>query len=82
MSAQVCPRRDRRGRRIGRNPWREYITEAWRCADHAWWLQAEAEAIGYATELAEFRAAHPRPQLGAFMVELAPSWARPVERVA
>lgn len=69
-------RRDKLGRRIGRNPWRDHITEHWRCADHAWFLAAEAEAIGYQTELAEYRARHPRPGLGDFMVALAPSWTR------
>ena len=64
-------RRDKRGRRIGFNWWREYVTEAWRCADHAWWLDAEAVAIGYTTELAEYRQAHPRPTLKMFLVGLA-----------
>lgn len=70
-------RRDRLGRRIGRNRWRDYITDHWRCADHAWWLEAEAASNGWKTELAEFRASKPRPNLGDFMVALAPSWCRP-----
>lgn len=64
-------RRDRRGRRIGRNWWRELICDSWRAADHAWWLLCEEQAIGYASEEADFRAEHPRPTLKAFMVELA-----------
>lgn len=70
-------RRDRRGRRIGRNPWREHITAHWSAADQAWFLTAEAESLGYATELAEHAAEHPRPNLGDFMVALSPSWCRP-----
>jgi hypothetical protein len=73
----VVVRRDRLGRRIGRNLWREFVTDSWRAADHAWWLAREAEAIGYATEMAEFAAAHPRPTLRAFMVQLAPAWHGP-----
>lgn len=77
-------RRDRLGRRIGRNAWREWITDAWRSADHAWFLAAEAVALGYRTELAEYAAEHPRPTLKAFMCELAPLWtgARGAEAVA
>jgi hypothetical protein len=67
-------RRDRRGRRIGRNAWREFITDAWRSADHAWWLACENVCYGYGTEIAEYQAEHPRPTLKAFMVALAPGW--------
>lgn len=73
-------RLDRRGRRIGRNLWREYVTDAWRAADHAWWLACENTAYGYATEIAEYRDDHPRPTLRAFMVALAPGWGGPVGR--
>lgn len=38
---------------------------------HAWALQAEAVALGYDTELAEYAAEHPRPTLKAFLVGLA-----------
>lgn len=67
-------RRDRLGRRIGRNPWRDLVWDHWHAADHAWFLAAEAATLGYATELAEYRAAHPRPNLGDFMRELSPVW--------
>jgi hypothetical protein len=40
-------------------------------ADHAWWLEAERQSNGWATELAEFHATHPRPQLKVFLVGLA-----------
>lgn len=73
-------RRDRLGRRIGHNAWREWIVEAWLLADHAWFLAAEAETLGYSTELDEYRAEHPRPNLGAFMRELAPAWTGPRAR--
>lgn len=62
-------RRDKRGRRIGRNWWREFIVSHWFAADSAWQLDREATAIGYATEEAEYAAEHPRPTLKAFMVE-------------
>ena len=67
-------RLDKRGRRIGRNRWRDAVTDAWSCADHAWWLEAEAASNGWATELAEYRAAHPRPNLGDFMRHLSYGW--------
>lgn len=70
-------RRDRLGRRIGRNAWREYVMDALSAADHAWWLDREAVAIGYATEMAEYAEEHPRPTLKAFLVGLAPSWHGP-----
>ena len=50
--------------------WRETVTDAWRSATQAWELQAEAESYGYKTELAEFAAANPRPQLKHFMIHL------------
>ena len=63
-------RRDRIGRRIGRNRWREAVTDTWRCADHAWWLAREAACNGWSTEEAEWTADHPRPRLGDFMVAM------------
>lgn len=56
-----------------RHRWRELVTDAWFWADQAWRRDAEAVALGYATELAEYAAEHPRPQLRAFMVELSPN---------
>lgn len=50
--------------------WCANVTDAWRSADHAWWLAREAEAVGYETEQREFAARHPRPRLGDFMVAL------------
>lgn len=56
--------------RVGRHWWREYITDCWRSADHAWWLAREAVAIGYATEEREYAQLHPRPRLRDFMTHL------------
>lgn len=78
----VVTRRDRRGRRIGRNRWREYVVGEWSCADHAWWLDREAVAIGYATEEAEYAAEYPRPRLGEFMVALSAVWSGVEETAA
>ena len=61
-------RRDKRGRRIGHNWWREWNVDSLRAADHAWWMDREAVASGYATEEAEYDAAHPRPTLKAFLI--------------
>ena len=53
-----------------RHWWRDLVTEAWSCADHAWQLHREQVAIGYDTEEREFAAEHPRPKLRDFMVHL------------
>jgi len=54
----------------GRHWWRDLVTDAWRAADAAWFLAAEAVAIGYDTELAEYAQTHPRPRLKDFMTHL------------
>lgn len=54
----------------GRHWWREYVTDAFRTAQHAWELDAERVAIGYATELAEYTEQHPRPRLKDFLTHL------------
>lgn len=69
-------KRDKLGRRIGHNPWRDHITQCWSAADHAWWCTMEAETSLYATEVREWRATHPRPMLGGFMVALSEGWSR------
>lgn len=63
-------RRDKLGRRIGRNWWREFIMGHLTAARQAWDLEAEAQSNGWATELAEFRQLHPMPQLRVFLVAL------------
>ncbi len=56
--------------RVGRHWWREFVTDAWRSADYAWWLERESTAIGYPTEMREFAEQRPRPRLRDFMVHL------------
>lgn len=67
-------RLDRRGRRIGHNPWREYVMGVYGPARHAWELRAEEASCGYATEYDEFRAEHPGPTLKATLVGLRGTW--------
>lgn len=63
----------------GRHWWREYVQEAWRAANDAWEAAAEAASNGWATELAEFEAKHPRPNLKAFLVGLGGGRSDPYE---
>lgn len=67
-------RRDKIGRRIGRNAWREYVMDAYYAAAQAWEIECERVAIGYRTEIAEFAAANPRPTLKAFLIGLKGTW--------
>lgn len=64
-------RLDRRGRRIGRNVWRETCVETWRAAYDAWTLELEAASNGWATEAAEFRASSPCPTFKSTLIGLA-----------
>lgn len=64
----MTQRRDRRGRRIGFNWWREMNCTLLLDADLAWQADREAVAIGYATEMAEYAAVHTRPTLKAFLI--------------
>lgn len=61
-------RRDKNGRRVGYNWWREFNVEAFRCADHAWWLAREEICYGYETEEREFLETHPRPTLKQLLI--------------
>lgn len=61
-------RRDKRGRRIGRNWWREMNCEVLLDATLTWDRQCEAVAYGYATETAEYAELNPRPTLKAFLL--------------
>lgn len=56
--------------RRGRNVWRDRVVDAWRSADHAWWLAMEAATSLYATEMEEYKRLHPRPKLRDFMTHL------------
>lgn len=69
-----------RGRR--RHWWRELIYDEWFWATQAWERQAEAVALGYATELAEYAKEHPRPQLKTYMIELSPRRAAECAEIA
>lgn len=60
-------RRDKRGRRIGFNWWREYNVDLWFCANAAWERECETVAIGYVTEMREFAEQNPRPTLREFL---------------
>jgi len=62
-------RRDKRGRRIGRNWWREHICALLLDASLMWERQCEAVAMGYQTETDEYARQHPRPTLKAFLIE-------------
>ena len=55
---------------VGGHWWRELVTSSWRAAWDQWEADAEVAAIGYETELAEFREQHPPPTLKAFMTGL------------
>lgn len=55
---------------VGRHWWRELVRTTWRSAYDQWHRDAEAASNGWATELAEFRAAHPVPKLRDVMVGL------------
>jgi len=66
---------------VKRNTWREQVVDAWFMATHAWMLQREQVAIGYANEEAEFEENHPRPRLADFMRALSPG-RRPEELAA
>jgi hypothetical protein len=57
-----------RGRRIVRCGCRHgRMMSAFDTASHVWWDRAEAATSLYATELAEWKADHPMPQLGEYM---------------
>lgn len=80
-------RRDRLGRRIGRNAWREYVTGEFRAALDAWERRRESgEDVGgwagavtaaYQMEDDEYRERFPCPRLKDFMVELSYYWTNP-----
>lgn len=62
-----------------RHWWRDMCHDAYMAAAHAWELQAEAVALGYATELREFAEAHPRPRYKDFLVHLSSGRMAPPE---
>lgn len=66
--ASVRERRDKRGRKIGFNWWREYNCSLLLDATLVWERQCENSCYGYATEMMEYAATHPRPTLKAFLL--------------
>lgn len=68
-TSTTSDRRDKLGRRIGYNWWREFIWGEWRCAYDAWHLAMENEAIGYETERREYRHNNPSPKFKDFLIE-------------
>ena len=63
-------RRDRLGRRIGRNWFRELAVSTWRDAHDAWLAQRENVCYGYATENREYAELHPQPTYKAVLIGL------------
>lgn len=61
-------RRDKRGRRIGYNWWREMNNELFFLQTAVWEEQCEAVALGYPSETAEYAAENPRPTLKALLL--------------
>lgn len=74
-------RRDRRGRRIGRNWWREFNMDCWRSAHDAWEQRRESDAPAYQAAGAahsgaacyqlsdrEYQTLYPQPTLKEFLL--------------
>lgn len=64
-------RRDKRGRRIGYNWWRNHIVDMWFGMDEDWRAAREEVCIGYRTEELEYARDHPRPTLKKIMIQCA-----------
>lgn len=64
----VPDRRDSRGRRIGRNWWRELNCSLLLDATLVWEAEREAVCNGWATEEREFLETNPRPTLKNFLL--------------
>jgi hypothetical protein len=78
----VPERRDKRGRRIGRNWWREYINDLLLCEEIAWQARRESGMAIHTDQIAgadydtgyyqltegDYRSLHPRPTLKALLV--------------
>lgn len=61
-------RLDKRGRKIGRNWWREYNMELLTLATYTWEEQREEYTKGYQTERDEYQREHPIPNLKHFLI--------------
>lgn len=69
MASRVrVTRRDKRGRRIGYNWWREYNCDLLLDATLDWERRRDEVCVGYETEEREYRAANPVPNLKAFLL--------------
>lgn len=55
---------------MARNAWRDSVHAAWQAATDAWLLARESEAIGYATEMAQFEQDNPRPRFKDFLIAM------------
>lgn len=73
-------RRDRLGRRIGYNWWREFIWTEWRCAYDAWYMAMHEDTLLYETEAREYRHNNPSPKFKDFLIEHAGRYTTPTER--
>lgn len=62
-------RRDKLGRRIGRNWWREFIMDTYYAARANWERGLEATAIGYPREEREYREKYPPPRLKDLLIQ-------------
>lgn len=69
----MTERRDRLGRRIGYNWWREYVWGLWRSAYDAWLWQMQDVCLGYEEEEREYRYNNPSPKFKDFLIQLAGS---------
>lgn len=63
----VPNRLDSRGRKIGRNWWREFNCDMLLTATLMWESDREAQCNGWATEEREFLETNPRPTLKQFL---------------
>lgn len=70
-------RRDKRGRRIGYNWWREYNCSLLLDARLVWERDCEAACNGHATEIAEYASINPRPTLKSFLLANAGMYREP-----
>lgn len=64
----MSKRRDKRGRRIGYNWWREMNCDLLLDATLTWEQRCEETTYGYKTEMVEYAERHPRPNLKDFLV--------------
>ncbi|SDL15187.1 hypothetical protein SAMN05428985_11075 [Nocardioides sp. YR527] len=56
------------------NPWVRFIWDHWNLDMITWEQAAEETAIGYDTEIAEFKETRPMPQLKDYMTGLSGQW--------